>query len=297
MSPLPSIGYVGLGNMGGPMACRLAAAGYPVHVCGRNPERLDPVVAAGAIRCADPRTVAERAEIVFTCVTDTTAVEEVVLGETGIAAGGASDGLVIDMSTIAPAETMRMALELESRCGRRWIDAPVSGGSTGAKAGTLAIMAGGDAADLDRVRPVLAHLGRSVTLMGPVGAGQKTKMINQILVFCGMAMLTEAFGLAVRSGLDVAALPTALSGGRADSRMLQDFWPRLVAEDFAPTSTVRSIVKDIALVQGLGREVHAFMPMTGMVAELNQSLMANGFAEEDINALYRLYRPAGPGAS
>lgn len=291
MSERPSIGYIGLGNMGGPMASRLAAAGYEVHVCGRNPQRLDPVIAAGAIRCAGPREVAQRAEIVFTCVTDTAAVEEVALGPDGIAAGGRRDGLLIDMSTIAPDATARIAGVLDQRCGMRWIDAPVSGGSVGAAAGTLTIMAGGHAEDIDRVRPVLAHLGQRVTRMGSVGAGQTTKLINQVFVSCSMAMISEAFGLAARAGLDVASLPEALAGGRADSTMLQHFWPRLVAGDFAPTSSVTSIVKDIALVQELGRQVHAFMPLTGQVAEMNQWLIANGCAAEDINALYKLFRP------
>jgi len=291
MSELPSIGYIGLGNMGGPMASRLAAAGYEVHVCGRNPQRLDPLIAAGAIRCAGPREVAQRAEIVFTCVTETAAVEEVALGPDGIAAGGRRDGLLIDMSTIAPDATARIAGVLDQRCGMRWIDAPVSGGSVGAAAGTLTIMAGGHAEDIDRVRPVLAQLGQRVTRMGSVGAGQTTKLINQVFVSCSMAMISEAFGLAARAGLDVASLPGALAGGRADSTMLQHFWPRLVAGDFAPTSSVTSIVKDIALVQEFGRQVHAFMPLTGQVAEMNQWLIANGCAAEDINALYKLFRP------
>jgi 3-hydroxyisobutyrate dehydrogenase len=296
MSALAPLGYIGLGHMGGPMAMRLAQAGYPLHIWARNPKRLEPVVAAGAVACASPREVAERSQIVFLCVTDTAAVEAIALGEEGVGAGGHAGGVLVDMSTIVPGAAERLAAELEGRCGMSWIDAPVSGGPPAARAGTLAIMAGGKGQDIEAVRPVVAHLGR-ITRMGPVGAGQKTKVINQILVFCGMAMVAEAFGLAARAGLDLPALPIALAGGRADSRMLQDFWPRLVAGDFAPTSSVRSAAKDLVFVQALGRQVNAFLPFTGLVAELNQSLIANGFAEEDINAIYRLFRPNPPAAT
>lgn len=295
MSAAASLGYVGLGNMGGPMAIRLLEAGFTVHVSGRDPARLDPVVAAGAVRCAGPREVAERSDIVFTCVTDLAAVEDVVFGPHGLAAGGRAGGLLVDMSTVAPDATVRMAEALDRQAGMRWIDAPVSGGVAGAKAGTLAIMAGGRRDDIERVGPAFAPLGR-VTRMGGVGSGQKTKLINQIFVSCGMAVIAEAFGLAARSGIDLAALPAALSGGRADSRMLQDFWPRLVADDFAPTSSVRSLLKDLGFIQALGREVNAPLPITALVAEFNRSLVAQGFAEEDINALYRLVRPDGAGS-
>ena len=294
MSTALSVGYIGLGHMGGPMARRLVAAGHHVHVSGRDPRRLDPVVAAGAIRCRFPREVAEQAEIVFTCVTDVAAVEAVVLGPDGIAASGQTGRLVVDMSTISPEATERIAAELESRCGATWVDAPVSGGPPASEAGTLAIMAGGSAEDIARAQSLFDILGR-VTLMGPVGSGQKTKLINQIFVFCSMAILSEAFGLAVRSGIDIEALPKALSGGRGDSRMLQDFWPRLAREDYKPTSSVRSALKDFAFVQAAAQRVAAAMPITALVTELNRSVASQGFAEEDINAVYRLYRPGGPG--
>lgn len=294
MSAALSVGYIGLGHMGGPMARRLVAAGHRVHVCGRDPRRLDPVVAAGGVRCGSPREVAERSEIVFTCVTDVAAVEAVTLGPDGIAASGRRGGLVVDMSTISPDATERLSAELHGRCGATWVDAPVSGGPPASEAGALAIMAGGRADDIERARPFFDVLGR-VTLMGPVGSGQKTKLINQVFVFCSMAMLSEAFGLALRSGIDVSALPKALSGGRGDSRMLQDFWPRLVAEDYRPTSSVRSALKDFGFVRAAAEAVGAPMPITALVTEMNRSVSSLGFAEEDINAVYRLFRPDGPG--
>jgi 3-hydroxyisobutyrate dehydrogenase len=290
-----SIGYIGLGHMGGPMARRLVRAGHNVYVCGRDPQRLQLSLDAGAIQCASPRQVSERAEIVFTCVTDVAAMEAVVFGDDGIASSGRQGGMIIDMSTISPDATVRMAETLEGRCGMHWVDAPVSGGPPASEAGTLAIMVGGSPEDIERARPFFEELGRA-NRMGSVGAGQKTKLINQIFVFCGMAMVAEAFGLAARLGLDLEALPKALSGGRADSRVLQDYWPRLVDEDYRPTSSVRSALKDFGFVHAAAQQVGAFMPITALVTELNRSIAGQNFAEEDINAIYRLYRPGGVGS-
>jgi 3-hydroxyisobutyrate dehydrogenase len=291
-STSPTLGYIGLGKMGQPMAMRLLAAGLPLCVWARDPTRLESLLRAGAVACSSPREVADKAEIIFTCLSDTAAVEEVVFGSQGIASTP-QEGILVDMSTVSPEATIRMASELKRLCGREWIDAPVSGGTTGAQTGTLTIMAGGSAANLDRVRPFLAHLGKRITLMGGVGSGQTTKLINQTIVACSMVVLAEALGLAKRAGLDVAALPAALAGGRADSTMLQQLWMRMAEHDFAPTGTVQSMVKDLNLVQSLGRTAHAAMPMTGIVMELHQWLMANGFSDEDIASVYRFFRPVG----
>lgn len=290
----PALGYIGLGNMGAPMALRLMAAGYSVSVCGRDPRRLDPVVAAGAARCADPAEVAARSDMVFTCVTNTEAVEDVVFGARGLVHGARGGLVVIDMSTVSPDATRRWAERLERDHGIGWLDAPVSGGPPGAASGTLAIMVGGRGQDLERARPVLAHLGRA-TLMGPAGAGQATKLVNQVFVAGITALVAEAQGLAARAGLDIAALPRALAGGRADSALLQLFWPRMAAQDYAPTSTVTSILKDLALVEAMGRAEAAALPLTALVAQLNRWLVAQGHAGEDITALYRFYQPAPAG--
>lgn len=211
--------------MGTPLVMRFLSAGLPVHVWARNPDRLGPMLQVGAIASSSARDMAEKTDIIFTCLSDTAAVEEVVLGPEGIGAVRQSGGLLVDMSTVSPDATIRMAAELKSRCGREWIDAPVSGGTAGAQAGMLTIMVGGSSANLDRVRPFLDHLGTRITLMGGIGTGQTTKLINQTIVACTMMVLAEALGLAKRTGLDVAALPAALAGGRADSTMLQQLWP------------------------------------------------------------------------
>lgn len=288
---LPALGFIGLGNMGSPMALRLLAVGHALSVCGRDAHRLEPVLAASAVRCADPAEVAAASDIVLTCVTNTDAVEEVVFGTRGLVHGARAGLLVVDMSTVAPDATRRWAECLDRDHGIAWLDAPVSGGPPGAASGTLAIMAGGSAAAFARAVPVLSHLGRP-TLMGAAGAGQTTKLVNQIFVAGITALIAEAQGLAARAGLDVDALPRALAGGRADSALLQLFWPRMAAADYAPTSTVTSILKDLAMVESMGRATAAALPITALVTELNRWLVAQGHAGEDITALHRFYRPA-----
>ncbi len=287
----PSLGYIGLGNMGGPMTVRLAQAGFNVHVYGRNKERLKPALSVGAIERPSPSAVAERSDILFICATDTAAVEDIVFGTNGVVAGARRGSLLIDMSTISPDATIDMAAKLDKASGMTWMDAPVSGGTVGAETGTLAIFVGGRIADFERARPTLQHLGRNITLMGPLGAGQTTKLINQIIVACSVAMLAEAVGLAQRAGLDAAAIPDALAGGRADSAALRHYWPRLAGKDFTPLGNLKSIVKDIDLVKALGRRLDALLPMTGMVREYNQLLINRGHAGEDLTALARLFSP------
>ena len=285
----PALGYIGLGNMGGPMAVRLSKAGYTVNVYGRNRERLEPALAAGAQECRSPKEVAERAGILFTCLTDTAAVEKVVFDSNGIAAGAKAGSLIVDMSTISPEATIAMAAKLRDSTGMEWVDAPISGGTVGATDGTLSIFVGGRAEDFVSVRPVLQHIGRNITLMGALGSGQTTKLINQIIVCCSVAMLAEACGLAERAGLDVTALPDALAGGRADSAAMKAYWLRLAKRDYTSLSTVTSIMKDIDLVQATARRVGAVLPLTSTVREYNQILVNAGYAGEDLTALARLF--------
>lgn len=288
MTTRPALGYIGLGNMGGPMAVRLSKAGFMVNVYGRNKERLKPALAAGAQECKSAQEVAERSSIVFTCLTDTAVVEKVVFDSNGVAAGAKADSLIIDMSTISPDATVTMAAKLRDLTGMKWMDAPISGGTVGATDGTLSIFVGGRAEEFDVARPVLQHIGRNITLMGPLGSGQTTKLINQIIVCCSVAMLAEACGLAERAGLDVVALPDALAGGRGDSAALKAYWLRLAKRDYTPLGTVTSIMKDIDLVQALARQVGAVLPLTSTVREYNQMLVNAGYAGEDLTALARL---------
>jgi 3-hydroxyisobutyrate dehydrogenase len=285
----PPVGYIGLGKMGGPMARRLLDAGLAVHVYGRSEEKLRPYLERGAVRCTSPREVAEKASVILTCLTDTAALEDVVFGEAGLARAPAADRILVDMSTVDPEVTRLLAAKAFGANRLRWVDAPVSGGTVGAEAGTLAIMAGGDSDDVKAVSPVLAHLGRQVTHMGPVGAGQTTKLINQIIVAVTMGMVAEAAGLAVRAGIDAERIPQALSGGRADSTILQQMWGRFIREDYGPTGTVESILKDIALLRKLSGSVGAPLPFTSMAGEHYRWLEAQGHGEEDLTAMFRYF--------
>jgi 3-hydroxyisobutyrate dehydrogenase-like beta-hydroxyacid dehydrogenase len=289
MSEKPRLGYIGIGNMGEPMALRLLDAGYVVNVWGRTRSKLAAVIEKGAVSCASPGELAQRSDIVFTCVLDTAAVGEVVLGKGGVAEGGGQTKILVDMSTIAPAATVEMAGELSRRCGMAWVDAPVSGGTVGARAGTLAVMAGGDEAVLDSLRPVLSHLARNVTRMGPIGAGQKTKLINQTIVAGTLAILSEALVLAEESGVDATALPAALAGGRADSTMLQQLLPGMAVRDYTLTSPLHSMIKDLDMVQALAREAGAPMPVTGLIAELYRLAAHHQHAQDDVTAYHKIF--------
>ena len=185
------LGYLGLGLMGGPMALRLATAGYALRVWNRSPDKTEPLVAAGAEVAATPRAVAEGSDIVFTCLTDTAAVEAVVFGADGIASGASQGKVLVDFSSMRPDRAAEFAARLRRETGMGWIDAPVSGGVPGATNGTLTVMAGGTPEDFARVEPVVAQLSGRFTLMGPNGAGQTTKLINQMIVSTGLALMAE----------------------------------------------------------------------------------------------------------
>ncbi len=261
------LGYIGIGLMGAPMARRLAQAGYGVTIWGRSPAKLAPILAAGAMGAASAAEVARGADILFTCLSDTDAVEAVVFGADGVARGAGPGKVLVDMSSIRPDAASHMAARLRSETGMGWIDAPVSGGVAGAESGTLTVMAGGIEADFERVRPVVAHLAQRFTLMGPNGAGQATKLINQVLVGCAVAVLAESASLAMRAGIDAARIPEALAGGRADSLPLQQFFPKMVAGDFFVESHIRTMLKDLDTVQALARETATAMPMTAMAVK------------------------------
>lgn len=286
----PSLGYIGVGLMGAPMAKRLVEAGYPVHIWGRSPAKLDPLLSAGALKAETAAHVARAAEIVFTCLSDTAAVEAVVFGPDGIAAGAGPGKVLVDMSSMQPDAARDFSARLREETGMTWLDAPVSGGVVGSETGALTVMAGGDKADFKRVEPVVAHLARRFTLMGPNGAGQATKLINQILVGTVVAVLSEAASLANRAGIDAERIPEALAGGRADSLPLQQFFPKMATGDFFVESHIRTMLKDLDTVLALARETNTAMPMTAMATELHRLMAQRGHAEEDGSAVARLYR-------
>lgn len=283
------IAFIGVGWMGGPMARRLLAAGYEVIAHNRSRPKLEAVLAAGAKEAASPAAAARQADVaVFTCVTNTDAVREAVFGPGGVAEGAAPGKLLIDMSSIWPEASREMAERLRAETGMGWLDSPVSGGPPGAEAGTLAIMVGGTEADFARAQPYYAHLGRA-TLVGPNGAGQTAKLINQAVVGCQIMMMAEVCRFARDAGVDPLKLPEALKGGRADSLVLQHFLPRMATGDMTPTAQVMTMVKDLNMVLEAARKTLTPMPLTALVAQLQHFLVTHGHGAEDPAAMVKLY--------
>ncbi|MGC5702879.1 NAD(P)-dependent oxidoreductase [Pseudomonas sp. NFXW11] len=291
MAALPSLGFAGIGLMGLPMCRRLLAAGYQLTVWNRNPEKCAPLVAAGARQVAAPAQLCEHADVLLLCLANTEVVREVVFGAGGIAEGARAGQLLLDLSSLEPAATREMAAELARSRGMAWVDAPVSGGTAGAEAGSLAIMAGGAAADIERVRPVLLALGQRVTHMGAVGAGQVTKACNQMIVACNALVIAEVVALAERSGVDARLLAEALAGGFADSKPLQILAPQMAESRFEPVQWhVRTLLKDLDGAVKLSREQGSATPISGLAAQLMRLHGAQGYLEKDPATLIRLYR-------
>ncbi len=263
------LGYLGLGLMGLPMSLRLLKAGHDVSVWNRSASKAAPLVQAGARPAANPREVANATSIIFMCVTDAHAVEDVVFGHEGLAAAPGEGKLVVDFSSIHPDAARDVAARLKAANGMGWIDAPVSGGTKGAEEGTLAVMAGGDAADIERVRPYVLAMARRLTHMGPTGAGQTTKLCNQVIVGCAMAVLAEATRLATNAGIDAGRLPEALAGGFADSIPLQLFVPRMVQGIHSPPmGHIATMLKDLDTVVEVARDTSSPVPMASLAAQL-----------------------------
>ncbi len=259
------LGYLGLGMMGFPMTRRLLNAGYDVTVWNRSSGKAAALVEAGAKLAAKPQDVASTANIIFMCLTDAAAVDEVVFGPDGLATAAGAGKLVIDFSSIHPDAARSIAARLKLTNGMGWIDAPVSGGTVGAEQGTLAVMAGGDAADIERVRPYVLAMARRLTHMGPTGAGQTSKLCNQVIVGCAMAVLAEATRLAVNAGIDAKRLPEALAGGFADSIPLQLFVPRMAQGIHSPPlGHIATMLKDLDTVIDVARDTSSPVPMSAL---------------------------------
>lgn len=287
--PAEKLGYLGLGLMGAPMSRRLLRAGHDVTVWNRSAGKTEALVEAGAKSATTPRDVAARATIIFMCVTDAAAVEEVVFGAEGLTVEAGTGKLVVDFSSIHPDATRDIAARLKAANGMGWIDAPVSGGTKGAEDGTLAVMAGGDVADVERVTPYVLAMARRLTHMGPTGAGQTTKLCNQVIVGCAMAVLAEASRLAVNAGIDANRLPEALAGGFADSAPLQLFVPRMVQGIHSPPlGTIATMLKDLDTVADVAQATSTPVPMASLAGQLFRLAKAARGADADALELYKL---------
>jgi len=289
MSDRPRLGFIGLGLMGRPMTQRLLAAGYTVTVWNRSREKLAPLLDKGARAADSPAAVARAADIVLMCVTDQHAAESVLFGPDGIAAGGAPGKLVVDFSSIAPTSARAFAERLERECAMGLVDAPVSGGTLGAEQGTLAIMAGGKPEHIERARPVIAHLAQRFTRMGDAGAGQVTKLCNQVIVGCLFPVIAEAVRLAEAAGVDARMLPAALKGGFADSLPLQVFGARMAARQFEPPlGAVSIMLKDLENAAAVAKDKGVPLPMARTAAELYRLLDAQGRGAQEPTVLVEL---------
>lgn len=287
-----SVGCAGAGTLGAAIMRRLVDCGHRVLVWNRSPDKLAPLTAAGATAVSTPADLARGADLLITCLTDGRAVEATVFSEHGIASAGAAGKLLIDMSTIDAGLTRMLAERLRERCAMGWLDAPISGGAPAARDGRMAVMVGGSEADFEQARPIWNALAGRATLMGQQGAGQSTKMINQILVACSNAVLAEACVLAERLGVDAARIPGALAGGRADSRLLQEYLPKMAASDFSVEGRLDIMLKDLAMIGELARGAGAVTPVTALVEQLYRKLVADGLGARDNAEFVRLYRGA-----
>jgi 3-hydroxyisobutyrate dehydrogenase len=271
------LGYIGVGLMGGPMVKRLAALGWSVRGYDIVAERSSVASVADAAKSAD---------VVLLNLPTNEAVED-VLGK--LLPVVRAPQLVVDFSTIPVDKCRSHAAKLAKATGCRWVDAPVSGGPPAVEAGTLTVMAGGEEADLARLAPLMRDIAGRCTRMGPVGAGLAAKMINQLIVGVGTAMLGEAVALCEKAGIDAARMPECLGGGYADSNVLKAYWPRMVARDFAPRGYVRQLLKDLEMVNAWAGALHGRAPMLQAALAAFRELKKKGDSELDTSAVVKLY--------
>jgi 3-hydroxyisobutyrate dehydrogenase len=283
------VGFVGLGTMGAAMARNVAAAGFTLTVWNRTRDRATALGDVGATAAETPADVARASDVVVTCVSDTPDVEAVLFGEGGVAEGVRRGQLVIDCSTISPSATRDFATRLE-QLGVALVDAPVSGGSEGAKNATLTIFVGGDAAAVERAKPVLAAMGKTITHVGPIGAGQAVKAVNQVILAGAYLGVAEGIVLAMKAGLDVEQVVTALSGGAAQSWVLANRSGRMIANDYPLGFKVALHRKDLGIALELARETGSVLPVTALCEQLEAGLIGRGHADEDLSAVARSIR-------
>ncbi|MGE0807621.1 MAG: NAD(P)-dependent oxidoreductase [Burkholderiaceae bacterium] len=283
------VAFLGLGVMGMAIARRLQAAGVALRVWNRSADKCRPLIDAGAIGCATPAEAAAGAEIVFLCLIDGAAVEQTVFSRDGISSAACPATVIVDHSSIAPDEARKLAARLAERCGAGWLDAPVSGGVPAAEQGALTVMAGGARESYERVLPLLRHYARNINLMGPVGAGQITKLCNQILVANTIASISEALRLAVRGGIDAAQLPQALQGGWADSTLLPLIAPRMLNGVDKPLGASSTMLKDLGNVHRFAAEHDVPLPLTAVTEQLFRVLDFQSRGHLEPSELLRLF--------
>lgn len=281
---LPSVGFIGLGIMGRPMALNLLRAGYPLVVYDVVPAALQPLVTAGAVAETSPASLARAVDVVVLCLPDSPDVEAAMTGADGVLAGVKRGQIIVDMSSISPVTARALAAQA-AKSGATLLDAPVSGGQTGAVAGTLSIMVGGDAGALETVRPILEVMGSTIVHLGDSGAGQVAKACNQIVIAVTIEAVAEAMVLAAKAGVDPAKVREVLLGGYAYSRVLEGHGERFLKRDFTPGFRTRLQTKDLNIGLDAGRAYGAPLPAAALVQQMYGALMARGDSELDHSAL------------
>ncbi len=284
-----TIALIGAGAMGGAIGARLVETGTRLYVYDRDPDKVAALVAIGAIGAASAAEAASKAKAVILSLNSAAIVRAAVFGPQGVAEGASEGTLIIDMSSIDPETTKAMATEGAAK-GLRWVDSPLSGGIPRVAIGQLTLMQGGAEPDVAEAQQILANLAGNQTHMGGSGAGQTTKMINQVLCGLGFLAVAEATALAEAAGVDVLKIPQALKGGRADSALLQEYMPRYAARDYRRTGRIDNMVKDLNAAQDLARLTHTAMPLTAICAEIHRMLTAAGLGGEDQAALMEFFK-------
>jgi 2-hydroxy-3-oxopropionate reductase len=285
---MSKIAVIGAGLMGSAIATRLIDCGHRVQVYDLDREKVAALVAKGAIAAGSISDAARASDFVILSLNHADIVRNVVFGADGIVEAATPEKLLIDMSSIDPAATADMAAQLETQTGMAWVDCPLSGGVPGALSGKLTVMAGGTSANFERARTVMKDLCANYTLMGPSGAGQTTKLVNQL--FCALAFqaVAEAVKLAEAGGVDPAKIPAALAGGRADNRIMQEFMAKFAARDFTPTGSLGNMLKDLDSVQAFALKTKTPLPLTSAVTEIHRILIAMGLGAADSAEAMRL---------
>ena len=282
------IALIGAGVMGQAIGTRLLETKNTLSVFDRNQHKMDSLAAKGATTASNPAEASQDVDYVILSLNSADAVEQIVFGEKGVASTAKSGTMILDMSSIDPVSTQALAKRAEES-NLRWLDCPLSGGAPKALLGTMAVMVGGDEADFEESKAVMNHLCANYTLMGPNGAGQTTKLINQVLCALNFVAVAEATQLALDAGVDASKIPTALKGGRADSAILQEFMGKMAAKDYTPAGRLDNMVKDLNGVQDLARSTNTAMPLTAVCAEIHRLLTAAGLGSADNAALMKFY--------
>ncbi|MEL7261699.1 MAG: NAD(P)-dependent oxidoreductase [Pseudomonadota bacterium] len=285
------IALIGAGAMGGAIGTRLLETGNSLHVFDLDTARVDALVAKGAVAATSAAEASREADFVITSLNASRIVGLAAFGDNGIAAGARPGTVIIDMSSIEPDATRAFAKQAADM-GLAWVDSPLSGGAPKALIGELTLMAGGAAKDVERAHAALKHVASNFTHMGPSGAGQTTKLINQVLCGLGFLAVAEATQLALDAGVDAEKIPQALKGGRADSALLQEYLPRYATKDYRRTGRIDNMVKDLNMVNDLARQTGTSMPMTALCAEIHRMLTAAGLGGEDQAAVMEFFRGA-----